>query len=337
MSTSARRMEMLHYYAKAISPRYAALQALCTFDSQRAIRTGQPFCRSVYARKDQWVQKFLRREFAPLIERWANMVGTSRHELFHDAHGPIWVLWLQGEERLPELARACIARMRSFSAGHPVCVVDRASLRDLVEIPPSFYERFDKGQISAAAFSDISRVWLLARYGGVWLDSSVLMTQPLPSAVWESRSWSGKGLEPSRLEPVCIDITEWQGYFWRSGPGDQLVPFIREFFEEYLDRYERFVDYLLLNHVAKIGRELIPSIAREHATVPLNNPLCQVLGGAMENGIANSQDLRARFVDGDSFLYKLSNRAFYPNRDPQGRSTLAAELLGSDFGSEHSE
>lgn len=71
MSVVGRRLEMIRYYARSISPVYAALQVRCTIDSQWAIRTGAPFHRSVYARKDQWVQRFLRSEFAPLIERWA--------------------------------------------------------------------------------------------------------------------------------------------------------------------------------------------------------------------------------------------------------------------------
>ena len=57
----------------------------------------------------------------------------------------------------------------------------------------------------------------------------------------------------------------------------------------------------------------------------------------MESGIANSVGSRARFVNGDTFLYKLSNRAFYPIRDAQGQPTLAAELLGSYSGSERTE
>lgn len=243
------------------------------------------------------------------------------------------MLWLQGEEDAPAVAQACIARMRHFAGGHPVHVVDRAAVFELVDIPMSVYERFDRGLISAAHFSDIVRVWLLAKYGGVWLDSSVLMTKPLPSAVWESQSWSGRGLTSSfRREPVCVDICEWQSYFWRSGPGDQLAPFVKEFLEEYLDRYERFMDYLLLNHVAKIGRELVPAIAREHAAVPRNNALCEILGGKLEGGMTATRESRERFIDGGSFLYKLSNRASYPMKDEFGRPTLAAELLGPDFG-----
>lgn len=326
MSRVFRRLGMIGYYAREISPAYAALQVACTIDSQRALRTKSSFYRPIYAAKDRWVQKFLRREFSPLVRRWANGSPGGGTRVIEGPE-PIWVLWLQGEANAPAVARKRISQMRKFANGHPVRVVDLTMLRELVDIPDSYYDKFERGLITPAGFSDIARVWLLSTYGGLWLDSSVYLARPIPDVVWAAPTWRGKRLEMFPYEPVCIDICEWQGYFWRSGPEDQLTLFVREFFEEYLERYERFLDYLLLNHIVKIGRELVPAIKRQYDAVPENNTLCEKLGPLLESGMQSSGEIHARFVDGESFAYKLSNRAYYPIHDRRGRKAVAADFF----------
>lgn len=104
---------------------------------------------------------------------------------------------------------------------------------------------------------------------------------------------------------------------------------MKAFLEEYLAKYWRFADYLLLNHIVKIAREAIPHIAFDRAAMPINNTLCGVFGGNAEAGAVQDSELGAKFLEGDSFLYKLSNRAYGPRAGEAGRAALAAELLGS--------
>jgi len=45
-----------------------------------------------------------------------------------------------------------------------------------VELPGYIVEKWEKGRIPAAMFSDLLRVELLIKYGGTWIDSTVFCT-----------------------------------------------------------------------------------------------------------------------------------------------------------------
>ena len=42
-----------------------------------------------------------------------------------------------------------------------------------MELPGYIVEKWGKGQIPAALFSDLLRLQLLIKYGGMWIDSTV--------------------------------------------------------------------------------------------------------------------------------------------------------------------
>ena len=91
----------------------------------------------------------------------------------------IWAFWAQGWSATPPLVQAC---MRTWHATNPhwrVRLLDAdtyssaVSLADYKYLPP----------VTSAAFSDILRVELLRRYGGLWLDATVYVTRPLEECV----------------------------------------------------------------------------------------------------------------------------------------------------------
>ncbi|WP_084710232.1 capsular polysaccharide synthesis protein [Nesterenkonia alba] len=327
-----KRATQLMYYALDFSPRYALLQMRCTIDSQRAIRNGWVgFTREVHARKDIWVQHFLRREFSDLIDDWKKREESDPNlPLNWSQTAPIWILWLQGKHAIPPHVAAKVRTVRQHAGRHPVQVVDRADLRHLVNIPDDIYKKYDSGIISHAFFSDIARIWLLTQHGGLWLDSSVVLVSEIPEEVWLSPYWTAKEIDPRfPLEPVCVDICHWQGYMLASQPQGLLVSFIREFLLQYLRRYNRPIDYLLLNHVAKVARECLPAISKQYEDIPPNNQLCELLGPELEKGTPSSKDLRSLYLESNTFFYKLSNHVKYPLKSPSGTPTLAADVLSA--------
>lgn len=85
----------------------------------------------------------------------------------------VWWCWLQGEDEAPELAKICLASIRKNFEGYDIRVVTKDNIEEYVEIPKSIYKKLDAGIISGAFFSDILRLNLLAKHGGIWIDSTV--------------------------------------------------------------------------------------------------------------------------------------------------------------------
>lgn len=89
----------------------------------------------------------------------------------------IWILWLQGEQYAPPLVKACINSVKQNAPKKmEIIVLDEKIIRKYVDFPNEIWEKREKGIIPNAQFSDLVRIDLLCRYGGIWIDSTVLCT-----------------------------------------------------------------------------------------------------------------------------------------------------------------
>ncbi|WP_406871241.1 capsular polysaccharide synthesis protein (plasmid) [Thioclava sp. 'Guangxiensis'] len=89
----------------------------------------------------------------------------------------IWQLWLQGWEGAPDLAQASRRSWTRMNPGWEVRALDRAGLE--AELAPETWARITATPAPPEAFSDIIRLELLARHGGVWADATTLCARPL--------------------------------------------------------------------------------------------------------------------------------------------------------------
>ena len=62
------------------------------------------------------------------------------------------------------------------SIGYRITVIDERNWRDYVDLPDYVIRRRERRQIPSAHFTDLLRLELLIRYGGTWIDSTVLCT-----------------------------------------------------------------------------------------------------------------------------------------------------------------
>ncbi|TIS62134.1 MAG: hypothetical protein E5W93_05355 [Mesorhizobium sp.] len=90
----------------------------------------------------------------------------------------IWTLWLQGIETAPQIVKACI---RSWQRSNPDWTIHILTKESLANFLP---EAMDSNSILSrslpdASYSDIVRIELLSRYGGVWVDATCYCLQPL--------------------------------------------------------------------------------------------------------------------------------------------------------------
>lgn len=97
----------------------------------------------------------------------------------------IWQYWGQGADTpdLPEVVRIGFASVDHFAGDYRVIRLSDATIGDYIDLPSFVSAKMKSDQgFSRTFFSDLLRVALLATYGGVWLDATVLLTAPLPEA-----------------------------------------------------------------------------------------------------------------------------------------------------------
>ena len=122
-----------------------------------------------------------------LIERYRHILDENKDRFSKDNPNSgkrresavsriIWSAWLQGLDNAPEMVNVCLESHQKHLPGYEFRVLDMENYRQWVELPEWVEEKYARGMIPAALFSDVLRVAVLKRYGGVWMDASVLCT-----------------------------------------------------------------------------------------------------------------------------------------------------------------
>ena len=96
-------------------------------------------------------------------------------------HGKtIWLLWLQGWDKAPWLINKVKESWETLNPEWHVELVDEKNLSEYVEIP--YIDKIS----SPAAKSDVIRLSLLEKHGGVWADSTLLCMHPLDNWIYDA-------------------------------------------------------------------------------------------------------------------------------------------------------
>jgi len=157
---------------------YAKLGALwpAVKAGMRCLVKGQSFKR-IYPEVLKKVEPFLMEKYGTQIPQIAQKINANTDASTGSAteKRPIWFCWLQGLAAAPPIVKACYNSLKQLT-GYSLVVIDHTNWREYVELPEYIVEKWEKGRIPAAMFSDLLRVELLIEYGGTWIDSTVLCT-----------------------------------------------------------------------------------------------------------------------------------------------------------------
>lgn len=217
------------------------------------------------ANKHKIVLEYLEAEQSDIIEKYRNIKETPSKQT---TVRYIWSLWWQGEETAPELVKACLARLRRNANGAKLIVITKNNYKEYVEIPEYILEKREKGYISFAQLSDILRFTLLEKYGGLWLDSTIYTSKPIPKEYFSYPFFS----QHTKWSESCfVQHNLWHGFSIGSQPGGKLVSFAKEMFYDYWIDHDVLVDYFMIDYILMIAYNQFPDIKDEIDSLPYSS------------------------------------------------------------------
>lgn len=135
-----------------------------------------------------------------------SLVGTDQDNP-QPSGKTIWTYWDQGIEALPAFNRLCISTWVFHNPDWSILVLDPSTVFNYLEhddLPPE-WDTIKTAQAKA----DLIRLALLTRFGGVWMDSSIILQQSLDELVW------------NRIEQQSLDLAGFSiRRFSREGKDD---------------------------------------------------------------------------------------------------------------------
>lgn len=224
---------------------------------------------------------------------------------------PIWVCWWQGEESAPEIIKACISSIRKHCGNHSVNVITWDNYSQYVEIPDAIVKRYQNGNIMPAHMADLLRCKLLTKYGGIWCDASIFMTDDIDEQIFDYSFYTIKhGLENCQELELEPSKCYWRIFFMGTGKGNPLVRICGDILERMLSEEKPIINYWAMDYIILMLYRKIPMIKEMIDVVPYNNQMPYRLSGKL--GYKDSETLWGEICGAQS-IHKLSWKIEIPN------------------------
>lgn len=261
-----------------------------------------------------------------LIERYRHILDENKDRFSKDNPNSgkpresavsriIWSAWLQGLDNAPEMVNVCLESHQKHLPGYEFRVLDMENYRQWVELPEWVEEKYARGMIPAALFSDVLRVAVLKRYGGVWMDASVLCTgfgnQQL------QKQWTE--VENSRFavfryyrkgDRYPSGLSNW---FIAATPDNVVLTSVYDMLTAYWRDYDCTIDYYMMHLFISCALKAFPEM--ERGMPKLNSRYSLFLGDALSR--TYSQEAWQELVDHVA-IHKLNYRkADEARKNPQ--------------------
>lgn len=233
----------------------------------------------------------------------------------------IWVCWWQGIEQAPELVKDCVDSIKRNAGKHRVIILTEDNYKEYVDIPEWVEDKKNRGIITRTNYSDLLRLSLLAKYGGMWIDSTFFCTAPVLDEYFEEPLWSIK--RPDYFH-ASIASGYFAGYSLACKEENRFAFItIRDFFLNYWKHNDTMVDYLMVDYMIVLAQKYDQSIAKIFENIKPNNPECDELYKIMGEKF---DEKRWNELKKNTSLFKLSWKYEYP-KEKNGFPTFYGCLM----------
>ena len=220
------------------------------------------FKRAATPLKQRQVLKYLKENYSDFISNYKSETSNQTEN-----SGVIWTMWWQGEQNLPEVVRMCIASIKHHKGSHPLKIITKYNYNDYIKLPDYILEKVNSGAITLTHFSDIVRFYLLYEYGGLWLDSTIFVTNGIPENIFELDYYTVK--RPFLQRKYDIVQNKWTNFLHASKKGNLLCKFVLNFFLEYWKTQTCLIDYFLIDYAIYIAYTELPECRDILDSVPM--------------------------------------------------------------------
>ena len=232
----------------------------------------------------------------------------------------IWICWWQGVENAPEIVKKCIDSIKANAGKYKVQVITDENVNQYVQFPEWIIEKKQKGIITKTHISDLLRLELLSRYGGIWLDSTFFCTGSLEKYV-KQKLWTIKRPDYRHVSVSCGQFANYS--FGCDSEHRYIFEIIKQYLYGYWKKYDYMIDYLFLDYLIVQAINNHPIVRKAFEEVEPNNPKCDELLKIL--GKSFNQDEWQKLKE-KTDLFKLTWKESFTN-DNSCNETYYTDLL----------
>ena len=203
-----------------------------------------------YRRKHKTILDYLYKEFDVFLSNYSE----EKYEEKSETSKKIFTMWIQGIENIPLIVKKTIESQKKYAEkfGYEFIFLDKNNIFNYIQLPEIIVEKYEKGIIDFIKFSDIVRVTLLAKYGGVWLDSTIYIDDTNKLEYFDSEFFTIKSLKGRKI-PKFVPEGKWTGFCLAGRKKHLLFKFLRDFQIEYFTKFDVAIDYFLIDYLIELA------------------------------------------------------------------------------------
>ena len=216
--------------------------AICQFFLLGRDQTSLLMLREIIALK---IQKNLQKKYSFVFK---NINKEYIHSLPHDTSRIVWIFWWQGEEAMPPLVRKCYESVKKNMKDWEIILITEKNYLQYADFPTYILEKLQKG-ITLTHFSDLLRLELLIKHGGLWLDATVLCTNgEIPMSILSSDLFVYRTQKPG-ADGKAITMSSW--LMWAK-TNHRILMATQAMLYAYWKKNNKLNEYFLLHHFMTI-------------------------------------------------------------------------------------
>lgn len=197
------------------------------------------------------IKKNLEKRYIKEIWQFLN---DFKDDLPHKVSNKVWVCWFQGIHNAPELVKKCYQSLKDNLTDREIILITSDNMCDYVDFPDFILEKWNCGQITHTHMTDLLRLELLIKYGGMWIDSTVFCTskrKDIPDYFFNSELFLYQILKPGR-DGQAQPVSSW---LISAKTNNKILLMARYLCYEYWKRNTNLVDYFLFHDFVVISLE----------------------------------------------------------------------------------
>ena len=220
----------------------------------------------------------------------------------------IWICWFQGIEKAPELVKACYNSVVKNYNDKQIIVLTEENYKQYVDIPEYILKKWEKGYITFAHFSDILRIELLSKYGGLWLDSTIFTTKKSDLVFNDNiELFVFKQVDLDRKNSLTVVASNWLIY---ANKDNNIINLTKKLLYQYWKDYNHAINYNIFHIFFKFATEVYKD---EWDKVPtFNNISPHILQFELNDDF---EEVRLNQIRGMSDFHKLNWRIKSENKN----------------------
>jgi hypothetical protein len=200
--------------------------------------------------------------------KFMDTIDFSKYPSEHKHSNKVWVCWFQGMGNAPLVVQRCYESMQKNLKKEDIILLTDENLGNYVTFPDFIIEKYKNGAITKTHLTDLLRLELLSKYGGVWIDSTVLCTGEIPQYIIDSDFFVFRCLKPGR-DGVAVPISSW---YMEATTNNRIVIAVKELMYEYWKRNNTLIDYFLIHNFIQMALEKYPEEEKKMVKSPNDIP-----------------------------------------------------------------